>query len=244
MILAQAAETVQRANQGLLKIFDYIGSLDFPTRAELIADLEATGDLQAVILALAGVPFLILGFKCFKALVVINAAGIGGLCGMYVGVLSKSQNMPLLLGLAGAVLLGTLAWKTIKYCVCVMGALAGGLLGYGLWHFVASALGRPGLTGHSWAGGLVGMVAVGMLAFIIFRTAVMIFTAVQGSLMIVAGALAVLLPNDSIRNSLVNNDYVLNILVGVPAAVGFVYQHSEEAGKIRKKRKETEKPPV
>ena len=246
-MLAQA-DTAEKVDQGLLKVFDYIKGLRFPSRADYVSDLETLGQLQAVALVLVGVVFLIFGFKYFKALVIVNAAALGALCGMYVGTLTGRANLPLLLGLAGAVLLGALAWPTIKYCVCLMGALAGGLVGFALWHFIANLINNEGMLGYAWAGGLIGMVALGMLAFVLFRTAVMIFTAVQGSVMIVSGICAVLLAfdgiHDSVRSGLVENDNLLKLLFGVPAVVGFAYQFSIDRTKVLKKRKAVEKPPV
>jgi hypothetical protein len=247
MMLAQA-DSVEQVNQGLLRVFDYIKSLSFPSRAEFVTDLETLGQLQAVALVLAGVLFLVYGFKYFKALVIINAAAIGALVGMYLGAMIASPNMPLLLGLAGAILLGALAWPTIKYFVCLMGALAGGLLGFALWHVAASAVSSEVMLRYAWAGGLIGTVAVGLLAFLVARFAIMVFTAVQGSVMFVSGGCAVLLAfggiHESVRSALADNDHVLKLLFAVPAVLGFTYQYSVDLAKVKKKRAATEKPPV
>ena len=242
---SQGADDVEH---GLLRVFEYVRHFDFPSRAEFLDDVQALGHLEGVALVLGGVAFLLFGFKYFKFLVVANAAAFGALVGMYLGVLSGSQNLPVLLGLAGAVLLGALAFPLVKYSVCVMGALAGGVIGLGGWSFAADVLARQGLHQHAWAGGLIGMVVVGMLAWVAFRAAVMIFTSVQGAVMIVAGACAVLLTyagiRDSIQTELTDNAYLLNLLIAVPGALGFAYQHTREAAKIHKKRRATEKPPI
>ena len=257
-MLAQAEKT-EEVTAGLLRVFDYIRNFHFPTRAEFVAELERmvdapggraqAGALQAVALVLVGVVFLLYGYRYFKAVVIINAAAIGALCGMYLGTRAGSASMPVVLGVAGAVLLGVLAWPAIRYCVCLMGALAGAVVGMGLWHFVAEAVGLRELGQYSWAGALVGMVVVGMLAFVVFQTCVMIFTSVQGALMIVSGACALLLApglglKESVLPALRDNPYLLTVLIGVPAVLGFAFQHAKERAKVKKKRKETEKPPV
>ena len=244
MILAQT----QSAEKGLLQVFDYVGRLDFPSPQQYVQHLRELGTLQSVVLVLAGAAVMIYGFKYFKLFVIANAAAVGGLCGMFLGHRIGSPNMPLVMGLAGAVLLGVLACPSIKYFVCAMGALAGGLIGFGLWCFIANALQRDALRTHAWAGGVIGMIAVGMLAWLAFRTAVMIFTSVQGSVLAVTGLCSLALAHEGIRGSLEphleGNPCLLNLCLAVPAALGFAFQFSTEAGKIRKKRKDTEKPPV
>ena len=145
--------------------------------------------------------------------------------------------MPLLMGAAGAILLGILAKPAVKYAVGLFSAVAGGLIGFALWHFIANALGRQDIVQHAWAGGIIGMVAAGMLTFVAFRPAVMIFAALQGAIMIVSGLFALLLAHagirDSIKPELVSNDFLLTILISVPAAVGFAIQSLPLKKRIR-----------
>ena len=247
MILAQE-HTGDEFSSGLLKIVDYVRNFDFPSRSEYFEDLAALGQLEAVVLVLLGVAFLLFGFKYFKIFVIANAAILGGLIGMYVGAQTGKQNMPIALGLAGAVLVGALAYPLLKGAVCLMGAGAGGVLGYGLWRFAAHAVGRSDAVEHAWVGGIAGLILIGMLAWVAFKLAVMIFTSVQGAVMLSSGVLAVLLHfpdlRDSIQPELEGNRVLVYILLGVPAALGFAYQESKEVSKVRKKRKDTEKPPV
>ncbi len=46
----------------------------------------------------------------------------------------------------------------------------------------------------------------------------------------------------SIRPELTSNEYLLFLLICIPAVVGFAIQHAKEADKLRKKRAVTEKP--
>ena len=140
--------------------------------------------------------------------------------------------MPLLMGVAGAILLGILARPAIKYAVCLFSAVAGGLAGFAFWHFLTNAVNRPELVQHAWAGAIIGIIALG----------------VQGALMVFSGICALMLSgqslSDSVKPELLGNDYLLTILVAVPAAVGFAVQLSADTTKVKKKRKATEKPPV
>jgi hypothetical protein len=109
------------------------------------------------------------------------------------------------------------------------------------------AAGNATVAGYAWAGAIVGLVGVGLMTFVWPRTAVMVLTTVQGSLMVVCGACGVLVGQNlapSLAGELTANDYLLGILIGVPAIAGFTYQFATESSKVHKKRQATEKPPV
>ena len=78
-------------------------------------------------------------------------------------------------------------------------------------------------------------VIYGMLAFILFKLTVVVFTAVSGSTVAVLGALALLLQvpnwNSSIRSSIATNAIALPLLVLAPAAIGLIFQHAPAGGK-------------
>ncbi len=232
---------------GLQGIFGFLGKVEMPSRANFVEGLANLGPFEAVGLALAGLAFVVYGFRYFKAFVLVDSAVLGAMVGGYLGSLGQSTNLPLLMGMGGAVTLVVLGWYAMRYAAAVFSALAGGVLGFGLWHVVAAMLGNDGMLRQAWAGGLVGVIALGLLALVAFRPTVMVFTALQGAVMIVSGVCSILLSRNvisSLKGELVGNDYLLCILVAVPAAGGFIYQFSDETGKILKKRKATEKPPV
>jgi hypothetical protein len=245
MIMLAQANEAEPAGQGMLTLLERLTSLELPSRGEFVSALESLSALQAVALAAVGLVYLFCGYKVFKALVIINAAALGGLVGAFLGSRSGSANMPILMALAGAVLLGALAWPMLHYAVGLLGALAGGLLGYSVWTVIALTLNNESLLHHAWAGGLIGMVAVGMLAFVAFPATVMIFTALQGALMTIAGVCSLLLVHSgmggSLRAEMIENDYLLKMLIGVPAIVGFALQHST-GGKGKPKPKPAGKP--
>ncbi|MHC4717986.1 MAG: hypothetical protein ACYS5V_13510 [Planctomycetota bacterium] len=247
-MMVVAVQNGDPLRRGLMRVFNYLETFHFPTRSEFLEDLSTLGDFHAVVLAALGVVVLIWGFEYFKVVVILNAAVIGALAGAYLGELTGSPNMPLLLGGAGAVLLAALAYPTIKYCVCLMGAAAGGVIGLSLWRIGCAALRYDAISAHAWAGGLIGMVLIGMLTFAISHMAVMVFTSVQGAVMVFIGGYSLLLKvgtfESSVRPELMSNEYLLFVLICIPAVFGFALQHSKEAEKTKKKREVTEKPRV
>lgn len=199
-----------------------------PSQREYLDFLFQLGLLESLGLAVCGIVFLIYGWKLFKALVLVDAAAFGLLLGYHVGMLLRGENMPLYFALAGALLLGVLAWPLMKYAVSLLGGLAGSLLGYGTWHYVMTAMGKPALSEHAWVGALIGLITLGLLAFIIFKLTIMTFTSFQGSLMLVSGTLALLFKNGGLQmrlhNALSASYYLLPLLLLVPAVIGFALQ--------------------
>lgn len=240
---------IEQTGKGLQEVLTTVLHFQVPTREQFISALESLNTLQAVGIIVFGVFFLFYGYRFFKAMVVVNGIAIGALLGMYIGSMTASSNAPLVMGLAGAALLGVIAYPTVKYSVGLMGALAGGLVGYALWYSITAVAHYESMQAHAWVGGVVGMITVGMLTFVVFRVAVMVFTSVQGAIMTMGGILSILLTasqqaRSSFRPVLVGNDLLLTVLIGVPAAIGFALQLSSHTAKVRKKRKATEKPPV
>ena len=206
-----------------------------PTQAEFLDYLESlgnnsVGNIQAVLLLVCGLVYLLYGWKIFKVLVVVNAAILGTLVGTKAGAMLQGENMPLFGGIAGAVLLAVLAWPLMKYAVSLMGGLAGSFFGYGSWHYIANAMQAKDASQYAWVGALIGLIVLGMLAFIIFRVTIVLFTSIQGSFLTVAGSLALLMLAGSLktplRNALEGNLHLLPILIVVPAVIGVCFQHT------------------
>jgi len=147
---------------------------EMPSRIEFVNTLANLDPLQAVLILAAGLFYLLQGWKVFKILVVANAAVLGGAAGWFLGKALDGQNMSLFGGIAGALLLAVVAWPLMKYAVSLMGMLVGGLLGYSLWGYVAQAAGQTTLAEYAWAGAIIGLIGLGMLAFVVFQLTVMI----------------------------------------------------------------------
>lgn len=200
-----------------------------PSQADYINSLSSIHILAAIAMVICGVVYLLYGWKIFKVLVVVNTAIIGAAIGAHAAGMLKGPNMPIFGGLAGAVLLGALAWPLMKWAVSFMGALAGAFLGYWAWLTVVTATHVQGLEQYSWVGALLGLVTLGLLAFIIFRAVIITFTSFQGAMLVTSGALALGMTFQSIgpdlKNALMSNQHLLPILVLVPALIGAAFQH-------------------
>jgi len=227
-----------------LSLLDKLTALEMPSQSEFIRYLAELGSLQGVILIIIGVVFLLQGWKAFKILVVANAAFLGGTAGMLLGERLGGQNMPVFGAMAGGVLLAALSWPLIRGAVSLMGALAGGLMGYCIWSYASNAVGRSDLGQHAWAGAVIGLVGLGLLAFVVFQLTVIIFTAFQGSMMIVSGLITLLLKHGGIHNNLretlSGNVHLLPLLIAVPAVFGFALQYKALLSKARRKKKAVE----
>ena len=115
----------------------------------------------------------------------------------------------------------------MKWCVSILGGVAGGLLTGGLWY----AFGLPQV--YLWAGAAVGVVAGGMMSFIVLKSAVMLFTSLGGSLITVVGMLQLLnlyeetkVPQTQwIYNSVYDYDWFLPVVLIVPTIIGMFAQN-------------------
>jgi hypothetical protein len=107
--------------------------------------------------------------------------------------------------------------------------------------YLAVALNRPGLAENAWAGALVGLILLGMLAFALFKLAVVVLTSIQGATMTVTGLLTLLMKHRglsaNLEETLLGNVHLIPLLILVPSAIGFIVQESAVAKKAAKKRR-------
>ncbi len=229
-------------------IVEKIRNLQVPSQEEFVNTLMGLEAIPAMLMLLFGLVSLLLGWKIFKGLVIANATCIGGLLGWYLGnkVQTSNGTMWLFGMIAGGLLMAALAWPMMKYAVSAMGGLAGSFLGYGVWMYVADMTGKTDLVQHAWAGALIGLITMGLLAFVMFRMVVMTFTAFEGSLLTVAGALALLLKcepvTEDVQTALHNNVHMLPLLIILPAVVGFALQYNAVHKLSLRKQKPAETP--
>jgi hypothetical protein len=235
--MAAAQET--SSAQPVADAFQALKEWRFPNRSEYVQSLLNLDPLHAVLLLAAGIVYMVYGWKVFKVLVVVNAAILGCAVGAMLGDMAKTPNLPVITAAAGGLLLAVLAWPLMKVAVAVMGALFGYLIGDTLWFYIAQAINRPGLEQYAWAGGLIGLVTLGMLAFVILQITVMLFTSYQGALMSVSGVLALLLRHQSFKidltNRLINDLHLLPLIIAVPSVIGFTLQYFYFSKKGKKK---------
>jgi hypothetical protein len=180
--------------------------------------------LQAIIAISFGVVYLLYGWRIFKVLVMICF----GLIGLFVGIqLGSKFEKELLGGIIGLFLLAGVSIPLMRWAVSMLGAIAGGILSGGVWY----AFELP--QKYIWAGAIIGMVAGGMIAFIAFKVAVMLFTSLSGGALIVTGMLALFYqyesiqqpPTENVRQMLYNHNWFMPVLLLVPTFIGIVVQN-------------------
>ena len=185
--------------------------------------IDSLGMLEAVTFISFGVVCLFYGWRVFKILVVINFGLLGLVMGMAMVDKIDGLNNQLMGGLVGMGVLAVLSVPLMRWAVSILGATAGGILTGGIWY----ACGLP--EQYIWAGGLIWVVAGGMISFIIFKVAVILFSSMWGSGLVVVGSLAVL-HNYSRTAALVqrlvfNEKWFLPVALIVPTVIGIILQH-------------------
>ncbi|MBW8014816.1 MAG: hypothetical protein FVQ82_01395 [Planctomycetes bacterium] len=186
---------------------------------------------HAVLAISFGVVYLLYGWRIFKSLTVICF----GLIGMFAGMsLGRGMGSEMWGGVFGLAILAILSVPLMKYCICMLGAIAGGILTGAIWY----ACELPQL--YMWAGAATGAVAGGMISFIVFKIAVMLFTSLGGSTIMMSGILALLnlyqlssLTPEAIeageqtliKNLIFNDQWFLPVALLTPTLIGLILQH-------------------
>jgi len=179
---------------------------------------------QAVLAISFGVVYLLYGWRIFRVLVVISF----GMIGMFAGMKAGEQFGNLVVGgLAGTAIAAFLAVPLMKWCVSILGAAAGGILTSGIWY--ACQLPEQ----YIWAGAIIGIVAGGMISFILLKAAVMLFTSLGGSLITMVGVLVLLHeyemsraePTRYIEDLIYLHPWFLPTVIIVPTLIGMFIQH-------------------
>ena len=180
--------------------------------------------IEAVLAVSFGMVYLLFGWRIFRILVMICF----GLLGMYLGMgAGEMAGSVVWGGIVGAILFASITPPLMKYCVCLLGAGAGGIMTGGIWY----ACGQPEV--YLWAGAAVGVVAGGMVSFIVLKMAVMLFTSMGGSMIVVFGMLRLLNlyelrglePTNHIETLLHEQNWFLPVILIVPTIIGMISQN-------------------
>jgi hypothetical protein len=194
----------------------------FPAQGDLLSWCQHMGPAMAAVLVLAGVVYLLFGIYCFKALVTLNAGAVGGMLGSWLGGGAGNSTAGAIVGAFGA---AALTWPLMKYAVAVMGGIYGLVLGAAIWRAVGLE------ASYCWAGGMIGLVFFGMLSFVLFRGSVMMYTSLQGSVMLVVGLLGMIYKYQDIAPHVTSNlssmPFILPVCIFVPAVAGLIFQQSQ-----------------
>jgi len=218
MMLAQSNSAVEGTGAGAEQSIPpaFLGRLPIENIWQFVLKLSY---LEALVFVAFGVIYLFYGWRVFKALVIINFAGIG----MYSGILLGGKlGSSLWGGIVGAFFLGIICWPFMKYSVSVLGAMAGAVLGGAFWRII----GLP--EGLIWCGALTGLIAGGLLVFSSYKTSIMLFTSLQGSALVVVGILALLSDypdlSERLSNVIFAHMFLLPTLLVVPTVSGIFFQ--------------------
>ena len=215
-----AADTVQSITSATPDWLRLSGH--WPAQTDLMTWCQTMGPGTAVLLLVGGIIYLGFGVFAFRYLVTLNAAIVGAYFGAWLGSKADS-NMPA--AIVGGFTAAALAWPLMKYAVAIMGGVYGALLGAALWRSV----GLP--PDIAWAGGLVGLVGFGLLSFILFHGSLMMYTSLQGSVMLVFGLLGLLFKYPDlgmkIFESLTAKPFILPMAIFIPSILGLLYQQTQ-----------------
>ena len=147
--------------------------------------ISSLGLVEALTFISFGSVCLFYGWRVFRILVTICF----GLLGLGLGVWANQRLIAgnvIWLSLICSIFFAVLSVPFMRWGVTFLGAISGGILTAGVW----LAAGLP--EEYVWAGGLVGLIAGGMISFIVFKIAVILFTSLGGSSLMVVGILAII----------------------------------------------------
>lgn len=197
----------------------------------LVEHLKTLSVVWAVVFLIVGLLCLLNGYRFYR----IATITVAFLFGLFMGYwLGDKIGAPEIVGGCLGLLFAVTAFPLMKYAVAVFGGLAGAFIGANLWSGIAGALNTAGglEIPHEafWVGALMGLLICGMLAFILFKLSVVLFTSVSGSTVMVLGGLALLLSfepwQNSISTHLAAHQLVIPLLVIVPATIGLIFQEA------------------
>lgn len=200
--------------------------------ADLLKHLEQLSIVWSTIFLAAGLICMLNGYRYYKTVTVVLALAIGACMGYYLG---GKVDKGYIVAACLAALLAVACWPLMKYAVAVMGGLVGAFLGANAWSAILATVentAKPDPAQQTyWVGALIGLIVCGMLAFILFKLSVVMFTSVSGATVALFGALSLLLQiptwRDPIMQNLQDNAMVLPLLVIVPAIIGLIIQQSQ-----------------
>ncbi len=196
----------------------------WPAQGDLISLCQHMSPGLAALLIGLGVLYLVKGYEIYKVLIMLNAAILGASVGSTMG---ESIHAELPLAIVGGVAAAALTWPLMKWAVAVMGGLFGALLGASVWRMCDLS------PEFIWAGATIGLVTLGMLSFIVFHGCVMMFTSLQGAVMLIIGLLSLLYQYHEIAPQITQNmilkPFLLPLAIFIPTIVGWVYQHHNKS---------------
>jgi hypothetical protein len=229
LILAQKQTPLHNLFETVTAMFSRPDALAQPE--SLVENLQSLSVVWAVVFLIVGLLCMLNGYRFYKTSTVAIALLIGLFAGYWVG---EQIQAPFIVAGCSGLLLAAVAFPLMKFAVAIFGGVTGAFIGANLWAGTASAINKASDTeipvDAYWIGALVGLMLCGMLAFILFKLSIVLFTSVSGATIAVLGGLALLLSfepwHDSIESSLTASQLIVPLLVFVPAVIGLILQET------------------
>ncbi|MEQ9616780.1 MAG: hypothetical protein RLN60_01960 [Phycisphaerales bacterium] len=199
------------------RLRDHLDVLNHP---DPLSDIVTNINLVwAVIFVLVGATCVINGYRWHKTVITVLA----GMSGVYAGMLiGEHVGDTTIASACLALLFVILAWPLMRYSAALFGGLAGAFAGANIW----TAVGADAEMHH--VGAIIGLVVVGMLAFLTFRAVVIVLTAVGGAALFVLGGMALLMQIGSFRGGVLDGisdkPMIVPVVAGSAALIGAIVQ--------------------
>lgn len=199
-----------------------LAAQSLPAQQQALESLTSGEVFFPAALLIIGVLVVMFGFLAYRWIVVFNCVALGFYLG---GLLGQRAQIATVAAVLGALLFGAISWPLMKYAVAISGGLVGAIVGMAVWAYCEQPMAM------SWAGGLIGLIVLGMLSFILFKTSVILFTCVQGALMFVLGAAALFMRytpwSSQAQDAFSHRPILMPLFVLSIAFLGMIWQHQK-----------------
>lgn len=248
LVLAQAGETDKLSGAGANPLAGFNQALrdhpDLLNRPEhytpLLADMPL---LWALVFVIVGALCVVYGYRSHKIVITVIAALAGVWAGLSMG---ETLGDPTITAVCAALLFGVLSWPLLKFQVALFGGLCGAFAGANLFTTIGLAMEKsntqiPGgveaIKNSPYLGAFVGLVVIGMMAFLAFRAVVILFTTILGATLLVSGGLAALMSHDawatSLQEGMNSKPLMVPVVVTVISVIGTTVQLSGGVGGLK-----------
>jgi hypothetical protein len=188
-----------------------------------IVYLQSTEALSGIPLVAIGVVLMLMGWRVWKAAVVITFALIGA--GVGVALAGDDPGQQWFFALIGGVLLGAASYPPANYSICVLG----GLIGAAVSHIVLASMWVHGVP--LWIAMALLFAGCTALSVVYSRQVIVAVTSFEGAMLIVSGLVAVLADAPQLfhffETIAKNYWFFLPFLLLVPTVTGFLLQMAD-----------------
>ena len=154
-------------------VFSTLAAQTLPEQSKILDSLVSAEVFFPTALLIIGMLLIFFGYKAYRR----DCGGqLRRALGFWLGgLLGQRAQIATVAAVIGALLFGAISWPLMKYAVAVCGGLVGAVVGMAVWAYCEQPVDM------AWAGGLTGLVVLGMLSFVLFKTSIILFTCVQGT---------------------------------------------------------------